>query len=276
VGGRTSGRTFWLATVFSCARLGRFALAPAVGSVDAASNRRALPVTSANGGLCRHSTATVRVGNLHRAGFYQFLPVFSGDLVALLPAAGTPPFAARRGKRRRSALPRFRNFFGSDWKTIGPLDPRGSLPDFGAQRLDAVRSLRHRYLSRDHGSGVRSPLHSDAHFNRGVSGNHHLQQLGDLADAGWTPNGRTVDRRAEFRRQSRRRRRPRTNRIYSGQNRFLLLAILYHRGRGLDWRAQLVVRGRPSGRNKLGQGTRPALPNQCHSRSRCGASVIHS
>ena len=198
VGGRAVGRFGWRPFFLMLGLAGLLWL-PLWAVWMPASYRHALPVRSANRGLSRHSTATILVGHLHRAGFHQLLPVFSGDMATLLPAAGAPPYPARRGQRWRPALPRFRDFLGSDWKTLGPVDPRGRLPHSGAQRLDAVRPHGNRHLPRHHSAGVRPPLHSDARSDRSVSGNQRLQQLGDLADAGWTPNGRAVDRGAEFR-----------------------------------------------------------------------------
>ena len=92
-----------------------------------------------------------------------------------------------------------------------------------------------------------------------VSRNQRLQQLGHLADAGWAADGGPMGGRAEFRWKSCRRSRARAHRTPFGSNRFLRLAIPDHCCCGLDWRAQLVVCGWPSGRSGLGEDSRGNL-----------------
>ena len=140
VGGRTCRRTFWMAAIFSRARLGSFALAPAVVSVDAAPNRQALPASNATqpafSTFCGNAPAWgTCIGQSSINYFLYFLVTWLPSYLQRGRHLSLHDVANAGG----TALPGFRDFLGSDRKTVGPLDPGGSFADAGAQRLDAVR-----------------------------------------------------------------------------------------------------------------------------------------
>ena len=152
----------------------------------------------------------------------------------------------------------------------------GASPTLVRKGMMLFGHTRHWHISRSDGTGARPSPHRITGPHRGVSRNQRLQQLGYLADVGRATHGGPVGWRAEFRWKSCRSRRPGAYRIPSGSNRFLLLAIPDHCCRGLDWRPQLVVRGRPAGRSGLGEESRPSsLPHRRRSGDGCGATVIH-
>src|SRR3954468_21353380 len=172
--GRRSGWPLWLASILPGAGIRGTHLVAALDDLDARPTAQRHQNHCLQIRLSRYLLPSVCVGYMHRSVRDQLLPLFSCDVVAVLPGPRATSLVDPNGARRCTRVFHVGDLSHGDWQTVRPLDSRGRFDHESPQRIHVGGTCWHRDSVLPDRARQRLDLLRDARADRSFPRHEHV------------------------------------------------------------------------------------------------------